>query len=162
MIDAVLREDVDTMMFGLNITLCRWSLHNQIYVDMYKAEITKQQTSIDDEGMILIALISGRDYFCGISECGSPMKIASLEEQIRTSFRECVHLLKETLRSKIRGPAHQLLVRDNPSCGRGSGYRRSDSDRKTIPVEDEVITEAIVHDEALRRATRSHSRLRVI
>lgn len=48
-------------MFGSGMTICRWTLHDQIYVNVYKSEITKEQTGIDNEGMILVTLMRGGD-----------------------------------------------------------------------------------------------------
>ncbi|KAL8778782.1 MAG: hypothetical protein Q9213_007246 [Squamulea squamosa] len=77
-VDAVLSEDVDTMMFGCTVHLRNWSSENvrgnktPTHVNLYKAEVTKQgKSSLDSEGMILIALMSGGDYIpAGIPGCG--------------------------------------------------------------------------------------------
>ena len=76
-VDAVLSEDVDTLMFG-----CTWSLRNwtaeavrgnksPTHVNVYHAATTKTKTHLDSEGMILVALMSGGDYIpAGIPGCG--------------------------------------------------------------------------------------------
>lgn len=76
-VDAVLSEDVDTMMFG-----CTWSLRNwtaeavrgnkgPTHVNVYHGATTKTKTQLDNEGMILVALMSGGDYIpAGIPRCG--------------------------------------------------------------------------------------------
>lgn len=76
-VDAVLSEDVDTLMFGSGITLRNWtpemkSSKTPTHVNLYDAEKTKTGPSkLDREGMILIALMSGGDYVPeGIPGCG--------------------------------------------------------------------------------------------
>lgn len=76
-VDAVLSEDVDTLMFGSGITLRNWSSEvsksnkTPSHVNLYNAEKTKEGSGLDREGMILIALMSGGDYVPeGIPGCG--------------------------------------------------------------------------------------------
>ena len=69
-VDAVLSEDVDTLMFGSGVTLRNWSQEGTAkgrkpptHVNVYRAEETKEKSrGIDREGMILVALMSGGDY----------------------------------------------------------------------------------------------------
>lgn len=75
--DAVLSEDVDTMMFGCSMTLRSWTAEgargnkSPTHVNLYDAKITKEEKGLDSEGMILIALMSGGDYMPdGIPGCG--------------------------------------------------------------------------------------------
>lgn len=74
-IDAVLSEDVDTLMFGSGITLRNWTSDNSTktptHVNVYRATETKEKSGMDREGMILVALMSGGDYLPdGIPGCG--------------------------------------------------------------------------------------------
>jgi Holliday junction resolvase YEN1 len=76
-VDAVLSEDVDTMMFGSGMTIRNWSPEQKsaktpTHVNVYDAVKTKNGASgLDREGMILIALMSGGDYVPeGIPGCG--------------------------------------------------------------------------------------------
>jgi Holliday junction resolvase YEN1 len=75
-VDAVLSEDVDTLMFGSGITLRNWSPEKSgktpTHVNVYDAVETKNGPSgLDREGMILVALMSGGDYVPeGIPGCG--------------------------------------------------------------------------------------------
>ncbi|KAL9028401.1 MAG: hypothetical protein Q9196_003225 [Gyalolechia fulgens] len=81
-VDAVLSEDVDTMMFGCTVQLRNWTSENvrgnksPTHVNMYRAEITKQgKSGLDSDGMVLVALMSGGDYLpAGVPGCG--IKIA--------------------------------------------------------------------------------------
>lgn len=88
-VDAVLSEDVDTLMFGCGITLRNWSSEgargnkSPTHVSVYDAKITKGKAGLDREGMILIALMSGGDYITeGIPGCG--IKVAC--EAARAGF----------------------------------------------------------------------------
>ncbi|KAF2036633.1 hypothetical protein EK21DRAFT_105944 [Setomelanomma holmii] len=75
-VDAVLSEDVDTLMFGSGVTIRNWSPEKTgktpTHVNVYDAVETKYGPSgLDREGMILVALMSGGDYVPeGIPGCG--------------------------------------------------------------------------------------------
>ncbi|KAL6158619.1 hypothetical protein ACJQWK_04242 [Exserohilum turcicum] len=75
-VDAVLSEDVDTLMFGSGVTIRNWSPEKSgktpTHVNVYDAVETKNGPSgLDREGMILVALMSGGDYVPeGIPGCG--------------------------------------------------------------------------------------------
>jgi Holliday junction resolvase YEN1 len=66
-VDAVLSEDVDTLMFGSGMTLRNFSpevtkTQTPTHVNVYDAKKTKSSSGLDREGMILVALMSGGDY----------------------------------------------------------------------------------------------------
>ncbi|KAF7191153.1 Flap endonuclease GEN-like 1 [Pseudocercospora fuligena] len=74
-VDAVLSEDVDTLMFGSGTTLRNWTAESTTktptHVNVYRAAETKERSGLDREGMILVALMSGGDYITeGIPGCG--------------------------------------------------------------------------------------------
>ncbi|GAM89938.1 hypothetical protein ANO11243_079780 [Dothideomycetidae sp. 11243] len=75
-VDAVLSEDVDTLMFGSRITMRSWSPESKTskvptHVNVYDADKTETSSGLDREGMILVALMSGGDYIPeGIPGCG--------------------------------------------------------------------------------------------
>lgn len=77
-VDAVLSEDVDTLMFGCGLTLRNWSSEGArgnktpTHISAYYATETKEgKSGLDREGMILVALMSGGDYITeGIPGCG--------------------------------------------------------------------------------------------
>ena len=85
-VDAVLSEDVDTLMFGSGITIRNWSPEKTgktpTHVNVYDAVETKSGPSgLDREGMILVALMSGGDYVPeGIPGCGQrrPVRLRKL------------------------------------------------------------------------------------
>lgn len=67
-VDAVMSQDVDTIMFGSNVTLRDWSKeaskHNKTptHVSLLDAERVNSRSGLDPAGMILVALLSGGDY----------------------------------------------------------------------------------------------------
>lgn len=74
-VDAVLSEDVDTLMFGSGVTLRNWtpegSTKTPTHVNLFEAAKTRETSGLDSEGMVLVALMSGGDYIPeGIPGCG--------------------------------------------------------------------------------------------
>ncbi len=76
-VDAVLSEDVDTLMFGCTRSLRHWTAEGTrgnkepTHVNLYDAKAWKNDTGLESEGMILVALMSGGDYIqAGVSGCG--------------------------------------------------------------------------------------------
>lgn len=77
-VDAVLSEDVDTIMFGCTRTLRNWSAEGTraaktpTHVSVYDvADLRQGETGLDREGMVLVALMSGGDYIPeGVPGCG--------------------------------------------------------------------------------------------
>ncbi|CAK7565050.1 MAG: hypothetical protein SEPTF4163_002958 [Sporothrix epigloea] len=94
-VDAVLSEDVDTLMFGCSRTLRNWSAATttssgkgaatatMTHVSMYETEaaavtsispatvLRTKETGLDREGLVLVALMSGGDYLPeGVPGCG--------------------------------------------------------------------------------------------
>lgn len=74
-VDAVLSEDVDTLMFGCDMHMRNWSREGKgnipTHVNVYHSKNIKKEKSLDREGMVLVALMSGGDYIpAGIPNCG--------------------------------------------------------------------------------------------
>ena len=76
-VDAVLSEDVDTIMFGCTRTLRNWSsesttVKTPTHVTLYDVKaMNLAKLGLDREGMVLVALMSGGDYLPeGIPGCG--------------------------------------------------------------------------------------------
>lgn len=97
-VDAVLSEDVDTLMFGCRMSLRCWTSEGTrnsktpTHITMYTAESTMRDAGLDREGMILVALMSGGDYDTdGLSKCGP--KIAC--EAARAGFGRQLYQLAE-------------------------------------------------------------------
>ena len=77
LVDVVLSEDVDTLMFGSGKTMRNWSSEVAsskvpTHVNLYDAEKVKDTSGgLDKDGMVLVALMSGGDYVPqGIAGCG--------------------------------------------------------------------------------------------
>lgn len=69
LVDAVLSEDVDTIMFGCTRTLRNWtaegsgSAKTPTHVSLHDTDMIRRGASgLDREGMVLVALVSGGDY----------------------------------------------------------------------------------------------------
>ena len=99
-VDAVMSEDVDTLMFGSTMTMRNWSSEgtrgnkSPTHINLYTADAVKEGTAnLDSDGMILIALMSGGDYIpAGIPRCG----IKTACEAARAGFGyELCRLTKE-------------------------------------------------------------------
>ncbi|KAK0282403.1 hypothetical protein LTR35_006870 [Friedmanniomyces endolithicus] len=85
--DAVLSEDVDTLMFGSRVTYRDYKAEGPVgaskktptHVSVYREEQTRERSrGIEREGMILVALMSGGDYLPeGIPGCGPKVACAA-------------------------------------------------------------------------------------
>jgi Holliday junction resolvase YEN1 len=120
-VDAVLSEDVDTLMFGCGTTLRNWSSEgargnkSPTHVSVYDAKATKSgKSGLDREGMVLVALMSGGDYIAeGIPGCG--IKVAC--EAARAGFGRALCQIPrsdvaalEAWRSNL---AHEILTNES-------------------------------------------------
>ena len=106
-VDAVLSEDVDTIMFGCTRTLRNWSSESRTsktptHVSVYDlADMT-----LDREGMVLVALMSGGDYLPdGIPGCG--VKVAC--EAAKAGYGKSLCRIKS---SEGLGPWRQSLIHE--------------------------------------------------
>lgn len=78
LVDAVMSEDVDTLMFGCTLSMKNWSSEgtrgnkSPTHISFYDAgKLGKSKAGLDREGMVLVALMSGGDYIpAGIPGCG--------------------------------------------------------------------------------------------
>ncbi|KAI0137436.1 hypothetical protein BJ170DRAFT_678283 [Xylariales sp. AK1849] len=99
-VDAVLSEDVDTIMFGCTKTMRNWSSEGTkgskapTHISMYDtAELRQGESGLDREGLVLVALMSGGDYLPeGIP--GAGVKLAC--EAARGGFGKSVCRLKRS------------------------------------------------------------------
>ncbi|KAG0124282.1 hypothetical protein HOY82DRAFT_634427 [Tuber indicum] len=89
-VDAVLSEDVDTLMFGCEVTFRNWSGEGgknktPTHVSVYEREDVGAASGLTPEGMVLIALMRGGDYLPeGVPKCG--VRIAA--DAARAGFGE--------------------------------------------------------------------------
>lgn len=67
-VDAVMSQDVDAIMFGSGMTLRNWSKEatrgnkNATHVDVLRSSEVREKSGLNPEGLILVALLSGGDY----------------------------------------------------------------------------------------------------
>lgn len=67
-VDAVMSQDVDAVMWGSTVTLRDWSQEGNrgnktpTHVNVLRAEETKASSLLDPNGMIAVAMLSGGDY----------------------------------------------------------------------------------------------------
>lgn len=132
-VDAVLSEDVDTIMFGCTKTLKNWSAESRsaktpTHVTMYDVEeIKKAELGLDREGMVLVALMSGGDYLPdGIPGCG--VKVAC--EAAKAGYGKSICRLKTSDEAGIeawrKNLIHELYTNE-------SGHFRVKHKALTIP-----------------------------
>ncbi|KAI9846701.1 MAG: hypothetical protein M1837_003756 [Sclerophora amabilis] len=121
LVDAVLSEDVDALMFGCGLSLRNWSSEgtrgnkSPTHVSVYDAnEISTGSKGLEKEDMILIAMMSGGDYIPeGIPGCG--IKIA--HEAAKAGFGKSLckissHDANALLEWK-KGLAHELETNES-------------------------------------------------
>ncbi|KAK8006532.1 hypothetical protein PG991_012829 [Apiospora marii] len=120
-VDAVLSEDVDTIMFGCTKTWRNWSAEGTkgsktpTHVSVYDTHLLRQgESGLDREGMVLVALMSGGDYIPeGIP--GAGVKLAC--EAARAGFGKSLCLLKRSDSAKLAEWRDELIhqLRTNES-----------------------------------------------
>ncbi|KAK7709172.1 hypothetical protein SLS64_000192 [Diaporthe eres] len=120
-VDAVLSEDVDTIMFGCTITLRNWSSEGTrtaktpTHVSVYDVrELGQGETGLDREGMVLVALMSGGDYIPeGVPGCG--VKVAC--EAAKAGFGKRLCRIKRSDQDSLRKWREDLMreLRTNES-----------------------------------------------
>ncbi|GJC82433.1 DNA repair protein complementing XP-G cells [Colletotrichum liriopes] len=135
-VDAVLSEDVDTIMFGCTRTIRNWTAEGPrgaktpTHVSLYDVdELVSAGTGLDREGMVLVALMSGGDYIPeGVPGCG--VKLAC--EAAKAGFGKALCRLKsdddvqfEEWRTNLR---HELRTNE-------SGFFRVRHKALSIPDE---------------------------
>ncbi|KAJ4124316.1 hypothetical protein NW754_000017 [Fusarium falciforme] len=88
-VDAVMSEDVDTLMFGCTKMLRQWSPQSKrqtcpTHVSLIdKEEMRLVDQGLDREGMVLVALMSGGDYDpVGIAGCGPKVAVEAAKEAL--------------------------------------------------------------------------------
>lgn len=111
-VDAVLSEDVDTIMFGCTKTLRDWSAEGKTsktptHVSLYDVQkMALSSLGLDREGMVLVALMSGGDYLPdGIPGCG--VKVAC--EAAKAGFGKSICRLKASDKAGIQAWRNNLI-----------------------------------------------------
>ncbi|KAI7279576.1 hypothetical protein KC345_g5307 [Hortaea werneckii] len=144
LVDAVLSEDVDTLMFGCGVTLRSWNAEAAAgsaggakgngpptHVSVYREEETRERSGgIDPSGMILVALMSGGDYLPeGIPGCGPKVACDAARAGFGTELcglgrkdREGLARWRERLEREIRTNESKFFSRRNPSFTLPEGF----------------------------------------
>ncbi|CAM1509314.1 Fc.00g030530.m01.CDS01 [Cosmosporella sp. VM-42] len=111
-VDAVLSEDVDTIMFGCTRTLRNWTAEGKgaktpTHVSLY--DVKALPAGLDREGMVLVALMSGGDYLPeGVPGCGVKVACEAAKAgfgsicQLKASDEEGIRQWKESLVHELR------------------------------------------------------------
>lgn len=131
-VDAVLSEDVDTIMFGCTKTLRNWTSEGKgktpSHVSVYGADDEGfRKAGLEREGMVLVALMSGGDYLPeGIPRCGP--KVAC--EAARAGFGKSLCKIKRSDTEGLKAWKEKLVteLRTNES-----GYFRTKHKALAIP-----------------------------
>ncbi|CAG9980605.1 unnamed protein product [Clonostachys byssicola] len=119
-VDAVLSEDVDTIMFGCTRTLRNWSGESKgttapTHVTLYDVHDMKlAELGLNREGMVLVALMSGGDYLPdGIPGCGVKVACEAAKAgfgasicRLKASDTEAIQIWREEL-------IHELKTNDS-------------------------------------------------
>lgn len=131
-VDAVLSEDVDTIMFGCTRTLRNWSAEGArtaktpTHVSVYDSvDLRQGEIGLDREGMVLVAMMSGGDYLPeGVPGCGikvaceaakagfgeSLCRIKRSDPNAASEWRECLMRELRTNESKFFRVRHKALT----------------------------------------------------
>ena len=120
-VDAVLSEDVDTLMFGCGMTLRNWSSegskgnHSPTHVSLYDAQETKKgKSGLDREGMILVAMMSGGDYITeGIPGCGIKVACQAARAGFATSLCRLSRSDAAGLEAWRKSLSHEIQTNEN-------------------------------------------------
>ncbi|KAF6821218.1 Flap structure-specific endonuclease [Colletotrichum sojae] len=121
-VDAVLSEDVDTIMFGCTRTLRNWTAEGPrgpktpTHVSLYDVDdLLSVETGLDREGMVLVALMSGGDYIpegvpgcgvklaCEVAKAGLGQELCRLKVDDDSGFNRWKARLKHELRTNESG-----------------------------------------------------------
>ena len=139
-VDAVLSEDVDTLMFGSGVTIRNWSPEQKssktpTHVNVYDAVQTKNGPSgLDREGMILVALMSGGDYVpegipgcgpkkaCEAARAGFGSDLCRIAKGDKTGLREW----RDRLQHEIKTNESKFFAQKRPSIKIPDEFPRTD------------------------------------
>ncbi|KAI5858670.1 hypothetical protein BZA05DRAFT_10514 [Tricharina praecox] len=175
-VDAVLSEDVDTLMFGAKTILRKWSGEGKstaaTHVTVHHADAIEARSKLTREGLVLVALMRGGDYLPeGVPGCG----IKTAVEAARAGFGKDLYEVRaddkglkewrERLQHEMASNESGWFKRRNGKANVPAGFPNKEilgwyaepmvSDAETV----ERLREAIVWDEqvdvvALREYTR--------
>ncbi|RSM17680.1 hypothetical protein CDV31_003450 [Fusarium ambrosium] len=126
-VDAVMSEDVDTLMFGCTKMLRQWSPQSKrqtcpTHVSLIdKEEMGLVDQGLDREGMVLVALMSGGDYDpVGIAGCGPKVAVEAAKGgfgkslcRLKASDEKGIQAWKKSLVHELRTNESGFFKRRN-------------------------------------------------
>ncbi|KAF4982125.1 hypothetical protein FZEAL_2185 [Fusarium zealandicum] len=126
-VDAVMSEDVDTLMFGCTKLVRQWTPQSKrqtapTHVSLYDTkEMTLVDQGLDREGMVLVALMSGGDYDPdGIVGCGIKVAVEAAKAgygktlcRLKASDKEGLLAWRESLIHELRTNESKFFKRRN-------------------------------------------------
>ncbi|KAJ3524620.1 hypothetical protein NM208_g11988 [Fusarium decemcellulare] len=127
LVDAVLSEDVDTLMFGCTRMIRQWSPQSKrqttpTHVSLFDTkEMKLAGQGLDREGMVLVALMSGGDYDPdGIPGCGIKVAVEAAKAgygktlcQLKASDEEGAQAWRDSLIRELRTNESGFFKRRN-------------------------------------------------
>ncbi|EPS40615.1 hypothetical protein H072_5504 [Dactylellina haptotyla CBS 200.50] len=129
-VDAVLSEDVDTLMFGCN---CLWrsgqdkgDSKNLEAVQVYRSQTIRENTNLTFSGMVLVALLSGGDYDAGVAKLGMKQAVAAAKAGYGEDLIKAYSLVhsdsgfalrawRERLETSLKTNHEQIFIRRQPN-----------------------------------------------
>ncbi|EEP82427.1 predicted protein [Uncinocarpus reesii 1704] len=136
-VDASLSNDIDTLMFGSQVTLLNFSKASPknsgpaTHVNVYRHSSPNANVTFDTAGMVLFALLSGGDYLpAGVPRCGP--KLAA--EIVRAGFgADLLDIIKSNPKD-LDAPLNEWRERlDYELSTNESGYFKSKHKAVKIP-----------------------------
>ncbi|KLJ13280.1 hypothetical protein EMPG_11781 [Blastomyces silverae] len=140
-VDAVMSNDVDAIMFGSKVTIMNFSKENSsgtnaaTHVTLYRTEgigdEEKPNVPLDRGGMVLFALLSGGDYLpAGVPKCGPKLAGEIVEAGFGNELLQAVEGSPSEVAAKL-GKWRERL--QNELHENGEGYFRSRHKAVQIP-----------------------------
>ncbi|PGH07199.1 Holliday junction resolvase YEN1 [Blastomyces parvus] len=140
-VDAVMSNDVDAIMFGSKVTIMNFSKENSsgtnaaTHVTLYRTEGTgeeeKPNVPLDRGGMILFALLSGGDYLpAGVPKCGPKLAGEIVQAGFGNELLQAIEGSPSEVAIKL-GKWRERL--QNELHENGEGYFRSKHKAVQIP-----------------------------
>ncbi|KAM5348653.1 hypothetical protein ACJ41O_008477 [Fusarium nematophilum] len=119
-VDAVMSEDVDTLMFGCTKMLRQWSPQSKrqtcpTHVSLFDTEeMNPAELGLNREGMVLVALMSGGDYDPnGILGCGIKVAVEAAKAGFGISLCQLKAADQEGIRAWRNSLIHELRTNES-------------------------------------------------
>lgn len=110
-VDAVMSNDIDTLMFGSTLTVMNFSKESSTgttaatHVDCYTTESrlgVEENVNLNRAGMVLFAMLSGGDYLpSGVTKCGPSLAGEIAKAGFGEDLFEIVYSLESEIKEKL-------------------------------------------------------------